>query len=85
MNCDDRYPIGTEVQIVDPGKLPGGWNSEMMHLIGRKALIVSNNDDLPSGFCYKLDQWNWSWRHMDLMLVDLSNPNTAFRVRKHAL
>ena len=88
MAQEETYPVGAKVRIRerDRGKKPEGWNSDMMPLIGEIARIsLWENGPGRNEYRYRLNRWEWSWRHCDLILLELPklNPNSAFRNRKH--
>jgi len=88
MAKEQTYPVGSKVKIKSPGGKPDGWNEDMIPLIGEMALIERCHDDrLPDRYIYRLNRWEWSWRHCDLELLEAGklNPNEAFRYRKHAI
>lgn len=82
------YPVGSLVRVKDPGKRPGNWNGDMMGLIGQTAYIHTADPHTPKGsYRYRLANWQWTWRHQDLELLELPklDPNAAFRNRRYAL
>ena len=83
----EAYPIGSKVRVKKPKKKPSNWNYEMTALAGKTFIIRAgprhlcyNND-----YAYTLEGYQWSWRHMDLELLELPKPepNLAFRMKKH--
>jgi len=82
------YPVGSRIEIKDPGKQPSNWNSVMMGLIGVSSYIVNADPHKPKGsYRYRLAHFTWAWRHQDLELLALPklDPNAAFRKRKYEL
>lgn len=85
MKKQPMYPVGSKVRIKDPGKIPSNWNGHMMMLVGRTAFVVKS--ERQGIYRYRLDSWDWSWRHCDLELVEMPklNPNIEFRNRRYGI
>lgn len=86
---DKAYPVGTKVLINTFMRMPDGWNGHMFdELMGQTATIISAPSYIadPRSYNYKLDKWQWAWRHLDLTPVHgvEPEPNLAFRIKKHA-
>ena len=83
------YPPGTIVRIMRWELKPGNWNDVMFDsLSGRKAVIRSSaRSDNINTYRYTLEGYEWSWRHCDLMLIELPKPepNRAFRNKKRGI
>lgn len=85
------YPPGSLIRVASPASRPGNWNSEMFdELRGTiaKVLRITPGHDNPERYRYYLDNSTghiqWSWRHVDLILLELPElePNMAFRNMK---
>ena len=79
------YPKGAKVKIRDPGEKPVNWNIKMMELVGCVSSVRRNGHHYP--YRYSLQDWDWTWRHCDLLLLSSPelDPNSAFRNKKHAI
>ena len=84
MTLCKTYPIGTKIAIQDPGDKPANWNPDMMKLVGCVSYIKQNSNGHP--YRYRLQGWDWTWRHCDLIVLCLPtlDPNKAFRDKKYA-
>lgn len=84
----EPYPKGTKVIIRTFQEMPDGWNGHMFdELMGKTAVIRSSPHRVRDvrSYNYKLDRWEWSWRHTDLIPINGGKlePNTAFRIKKY--
>ena len=67
---------------------PANWNVDMYDKLSGITTVVRHvypgaEDD--TTYRYNLKGWHWDWRHCDLILISLPepNPNSAFRIKKH--
>ena len=84
MNTDiDRLPAGTVVRIRVYEKNPGFWDDDyhMYNMMGEEHVV----SEYTGSDCYKLEDYNWSWRRTDLIVVNTlpnSDPNVLFKLRR---
>ena len=79
--------VGSTVYVKERKRTPDGWHHRMLKYCGMhgKVIAVAGRPRYTHDYVYTLDiDTNYSWRHLDLVVVKMAtpNPNQAFRMKK---